>query len=211
MSQYTTNTVTVINGSAVVTGLNTKFLTEVLAGNTFKKKSENVIYAIGSVDSNTQITLAANYTGSGESGAEYQIGRDFTPNFSLDEINSGDLDWPVHLTHALRIIDTYLYMGSRFETATGSANAYVLTPTIAIAAYVSGLNFNFIANFTNTGAATVNISGLGAKSIKKFHDKEVVSGDIESGQIVSVVYNSVEGWFQITSQLAQEQSRLRIE
>ncbi len=203
MSQYTTNTVTVINGSAVVTGLNTKFLTEVLAGNTFKKKSENVIYAIGSVDSNTQITLSANYTGSGESGVDYQIGRDFTPNFSLDEINSGDLDWPVHLTHALRIIDTYLYMASRFVTATGSANAYILTPTIVVAAYASGLAVTFIANFTVTGAATVNISGLGAKSIKKLHDQELASGDVESGQVVSIVYNSTEGWFQIISQLAQ--------
>jgi len=105
MSQYRTGTVSVTNGSATVTGSGTSWLTNVEAGDLFKVKSENVIYTIASVNSNTQLTLSTNYAGSTASGLEYQIVRDFTPNLSLPEVSPGDIDWPVHLTQSLRKID----------------------------------------------------------------------------------------------------------
>jgi len=193
--------VTVLSGESIVTGLNTSFLTEVSVGDSFKKKSENSIYTLGAVNSNTQITLTSKYAGSGESGVEYQIGRDFTPNFALPEVNVGDVDWPVHLTQSLRAIDTYLGDG-RFVVATGSANAYVLTPTIAIPSYSNGLLISFVANFANTGAATVNISGLGAKALKKFNDQVLETGDIEVNQIVVIRYDLTGNYFQILSSTA---------
>lgn len=72
----------------------------------------------------------------------------------------------------------------------GSANAYTLTVAPAITAYSAGQVFGFIANFANTGSATLNVSGLGAKTIKK-HDgaTNLVSGDIANGQAVTVMYD----------------------
>lgn len=71
----------------------------------------------------------------------------------------------------------------------GSANAYTLTPNRTVTAYAAGLGFVFRANFANTGAATLNVSGRGAVAIRKFHDQELAAGDIESGQVVAVVHD----------------------
>lgn len=106
MAQYRTGTVSVTNGSAVVTGSGTVWLTNAAAGDAFKIESENVVYSIASVDSDTQITLSTNYVGVTDSALTYQIVVDFTPNLSLPEIWAGDIDWPYHLTLGLRRIDT---------------------------------------------------------------------------------------------------------
>ncbi len=85
-----------------------------------------------------------------------------------------------------------------YIASTGSANAYVLTPSPVLAAYTAGNYFSFKANFTNTGAATVNVSGLGAKTIKKKDGAtDLVSGDINSGQIVDIEYDGTN--FQMVS------------
>lgn len=109
MGQYRTGSVTLFSGEAVVTGQGTAFLSNVAAGNLFKKIGESALYEVGSVDSDGQITLTSKYVGSGESGVSYAITKDFTPNFSLPEIGAGDRDWSYTLTRALRLIDTELY------------------------------------------------------------------------------------------------------
>jgi hypothetical protein len=79
--------------------------------------------------------------------------------------------------------------------STGSANAYVLTPTVALAAYVTGERYSFRANFSNTATATLNISGIGAKTIKKFTasgSSALAANDIRSGQPVTVEYDGTD-------------------
>ncbi len=88
--------------------------------------------------------------------------------------------------------------------STGSANAYVLTPTVALGAYVTGERFCFRANFANTGAATLNVSTLGTKSIFKQTGSgpaALDSGDIQNTQVVDVVYDGTQ--FQMTSPTSQ--------
>src|SRR5574343_558915 len=48
----------------------------------------------------------------------------------------------------------------------GSGNAYTLSPNRTISAYAAGVGFVFMANHANTGAATLNVSSLGAKDIR---------------------------------------------
>lgn len=109
MGQYRTGTVTVVSGQSTVTGQGTSFLTNVSAGDTFKKKNENVTYQIASVPSNTLLYLSSGYMGSGESGTEYQIQRSWSPYLSLAEISSGDKDWAYHMTQGMiRKVDKYL-------------------------------------------------------------------------------------------------------
>ena len=50
-------------------------------------------------------------------------------------------------------------------TSGGTANAQTLTPSPAITAYAAGQVFRFIAGFTPTATVTLNVSGVGAKSI----------------------------------------------
>ena len=80
-------------------------------------------------------------------------------------------------------------------TSTGSADAYVVAYTVAPAAYRTGQVYSFITNFGNTGTATVNINTLGAKTIKKDVAgtlTELSSGDMGSGQFVSLAYNGTD-------------------
>ena len=80
-------------------------------------------------------------------------------------------------------------------TSSGSANAYVLTYSVAPAAYYTGQAFGFITNFAVTGSATVNVNTLGAKTIKKLVSgtkTNLASGDIASGDFVQVVYDGTD-------------------
>lgn len=85
-------------------------------------------------------------------------------------------------------------------TATGSSNAFVLTYSPAPTALVTGQTYSFIANFTITGASTLNINSLGAKNITKSGTTATANADIVSGQVVSVVYDG--SGFQMTSPVA---------
>ena len=51
---------------------------------------------------------------------------------------------------------------------TGATNAYVLATRQTVPSLVTGVQLAFRASFANTGAATLNVDSLGAKSIRKF-------------------------------------------
>lgn len=57
------------------------------------------------------------------------------------------------------------FNGEWVGTLGGSANAYTLTPTPALAAYTTGMSFLCKVPAATTGASTINISGLGTKAI----------------------------------------------
>ena len=87
-------------------------------------------------------------------------------------------------------------------TDTGTANAHVIALSPAITAYAAGQAITFKSGAASTTASTVNVNGLGVKAIKKKNDQDIAAGDIESGSIVTVVYDGTN--FQMTSQLATE-------
>lgn len=72
---------------------------------------------------------------------------------------------------------------------TGAADAYAIAPSPAIAAYVAGQRFGFLAVNANTGASTLAVSGLAATSIRKNGNVVLVVGDIVAGQWVEFVYD----------------------
>ena len=84
----------------------------------------------------------------------------------------------------------------------GSSNAYTLTPNRTISAYAAGIDFLFIANHANTGAATVNVSALGAKDIRDRDGAALASGDIEIGTVLHIVYDATNGYFRASNLIA---------
>jgi hypothetical protein len=68
------------------------------------------------------------------------------------------------------------------DTITGS-----LSP--ALTAYAAGQMFYFVAAGANTGAVTLNINSLGAKSVTRDGSTALVANDILSGEVVLVVYD----------------------
>lgn len=94
-----------------------------------------------------------------------------------------------------------------FAADAGSTDAYVVTFSPAIAGYVTGQTYRFKANTANTTAATLNINGLGAKTIKKAAGgvtTDLATNDIRAGQWVDVIYDGTN--FQMQSLLGNAPS-----
>ena len=63
-------------------------------------------------------------------------------------------------------------------TVGGSANAITLTSLSTYQSLASGMQIAFKASAANTGAATLNLDGLGVKKIRRKGDTALVAGDI---------------------------------
>lgn len=85
-------------------------------------------------------------------------------------------------------------------TAGGTADALTLTLSPAITAYVAGQKFTFKSGASpNTGAATVAINGLAAKTIQK-NVSALVAGDIIASRYYELLYDGTN--FQLLFQPA---------
>lgn len=85
-----------------------------------------------------------------------------------------------------------------------ASDSYAITLDPAPSAYTAGQMFIFKANTANTGAASLNVNGLGAQTIKKRTGTDLANNDIQSGSIVTVVYDGTN--FQMISMLANAPS-----
>jgi len=83
----------------------------------------------------------------------------------------------------------------------GSSNAYTATSPSghALTAYAAGNLYALKANHTNTGPATINIDGLGAKSIVTPAGAAMTASAIVSGGVYLLVYDGTS--FQIANSL----------
>lgn len=72
---------------------------------------------------------------------------------------------------------------------TGSANAYAVNLTPALTSYALFTYVCFKAVNGNTGASTLNVNGLGAKTLVHRDGTPLLQGDIPAGSICEVVYD----------------------
>ena len=81
-------------------------------------------------------------------------------------------------------------------TLGGSADTYTASPSPAITAYATGMEFNLKVNADNTGASTLNISAVGAKNIKKYDGAgskvDLEAGDLQQDQYYKVIYDGTD-------------------
>lgn len=77
---------------------------------------------------------------------------------------------------------------------TGAANAYVVTPAPAWASYIAGSNLyvKIGAGNTNTGAATINVSALGAKNILNQDGSAPQANALLAGSVYHLVYDGTQ-------------------
>ncbi|MBF0602926.1 MAG: hypothetical protein HQL07_04440 [Nitrospirae bacterium] len=71
----------------------------------------------------------------------------------------------------------------------GSTNALTVNPFPAWSAYAEGQTLWVKVANTNTGAANINVSGLGVKSIKNADGSELGASQLYSGGIYMLCYN----------------------
>lgn len=109
MTQYALGTVAVTNGSAVVTGTDTNWLSSgIAADGLLAIQDEFVWYDVLTVDSDTQITLKTNYTGTTKTAQPYVAQLSFTPNQNFPTPTFGDIGTAGLLAKSLLQIDADL-------------------------------------------------------------------------------------------------------
>ena len=97
----------------------------------------------------------------------------------------------------LRLVKTILketlngFTGAILVTATdtGTATGHILAPSTALVGYTPMLCLLYKALVTNTGALTVNVSGLGVRSIKTMAGADPTAGDIVAGYPMLLMYD----------------------
>ena len=77
-------------------------------------------------------------------------------------------------------------------TAVAGTDAITATGPLSMSAYAVGQRFFFIPVANNTGAVTINISGLGVKAITKFGFTSLVAQDLLTGVIAEMAYDGTE-------------------
>jgi len=80
---------------------------------------------------------------------------------------------------------------SSFGSFLTVAGTDTITATVspALTAYAVGQMFAFVAAATNTGAVTINISSLGAKSIKKNGSANLIAADLTLNYLYVIIYD----------------------
>jgi hypothetical protein len=86
--------------------------------------------------------------------------------------------------HSIAALD-----GIRYAADAGGDDTYAVTLSPVPAAYYAGMEVNFKPTTANTGACTLDVNGLGAKTIKKSVSSDLATGDILAGQLVKVIYD----------------------
>ncbi|MDY0974993.1 hypothetical protein SOM61_08465 [Massilia sp. CFBP9012] len=83
------------------------------------------------------------------------------------------------------------FLGAILVTGTdgGAPNAYTLTPAQPLVAYSTKMLAVFVPVAGNTGATTMNISGLGPKEVVSVAGVALVAGDLTAGRFYTAFYD----------------------
>lgn len=87
---------------------------------------------------------------------------------------------------------------------TGSVNALQISLSPEIESYFVGLTVHVKVAHANSGAATLNIDGFGAKSIRKNYNQNLIAGDLIVNQTICLLYDGLN--FQLLSPTANSQN-----
>lgn len=118
----------------------------------------------------------------------------------LNTANPGATDLKSQGDDHLRLIKTALkqsfagFSGAVLVTGTvgGTGNALTVTPTPAVPSYVQSMCVLFEPTSANTGATTINVSGLGAKDLKSVAGVALGAGELAIGALYVAVYDGTE-------------------
>ena len=73
-----------------------------------------------------------------------------------------------------------------------STNVYVATLSPAVAAYTTGMTVHLEFAAINTASATINLNGVGAKTIKDLYGNALIGGELTAGGIMTLIYDGTD-------------------
>jgi hypothetical protein len=79
----------------------------------------------------------------------------------------------------------------------GAADVQTLTTGLGLTAHTQGILLAFEAGFTNTGACTINVDAIGAKSIKTNANADPGAGAITAGGIYFIAYETTADCYRL--------------
>lgn len=82
-----------------------------------------------------------------------------------------------------------------YAITSGAANTYAVTLTPAPTSYVDGMALAMKINTSSTGASTINVNGLGAKTIKDTNGNDITANGLKANMIYSIRYEGTSGNF----------------
>lgn len=82
---------------------------------------------------------------------------------------------------------------------TGAADVYAVTfaAPLVPSGYVDGMQLDVKISVTNTGAATINVNALGAKTIARQTGDALLADTFIAGNIYSMIYSLTAGEFRL--------------
>lgn len=103
---------------------------------------------------------------------------------------------PTQLSRAI----TEASQSADFYTDSGAADAYVLTAAgnwRQSTAYRNGQHFRFLPTNANTGASTINVSGLGVKTLENVNGTSLNANQLDTTRVALVYYDSSADKFKL--------------
>ena len=99
---------------------------------------------------------------------------------------------------------TALWQGAVLPLTVTNAlpNAVTATCSPTLAAYTDTLHFTVTAAATNTGAMTLSIDGLGARPVVTSTNSNLTAGQVVTGQMLQVTYDTAISAFRVMGGLA---------
>ncbi|WP_052350784.1 hypothetical protein [Paenibacillus gorillae] len=87
------------------------------------------------------------------------------------------------------VLDRHILRNAGYGTTVNSGNAYGVSLEPASPDLIEGMAAIVKINVDNTGPATINVNGLGVKSIKKGNGSDLAAGNLKAGSIYTLRYN----------------------
>jgi len=169
-----------VTGSAVNTTLDYK-TAEITGGDRGVGKTATQVMTNKTLSTGTKILI-----GSDATGDTYYNGGSGT----VTRLPIGSTGQILTVAGGIPTWSSFSATNANYAADSGVANAYVVTLNPALSAYTAGVLVQFKATNANTTTSTVNVNGLGVKTIKKLGGAtDLASGDIAAGMIVELEYD----------------------
>lgn len=114
-------------------------------------------------------------------------------SFQTAGVTTGDVVLNVtdRTSATVTAVDSQTQLTLSADIFTATSKAYAVGPSIQQLpqTLMPGLTIACKATNANTGASTLDVNGLGTKTIKKNGSTDLVNGDIQAGQIIGVSYD----------------------